>query len=187
MKLKPGYNPISRYEHLAGIAGVKDEKVIVDCSCGNGEEGRVICQRYRPYMYLGIDIDEGAISRAKNMYIPGKGICEFSVGDIREPAPISADYYFCVETLEHLPVHENSKVAKAIMDSLVPGGLLLISVPGNPKIAMEDKRHKQIITKDVILDMFKDLSFFMDDRYIKFFGRPEAYSTLYVLKKEGGI
>ena len=177
------YNPISRYEHLAIAANIGEGKIIIDCSCGNGKEGKTICQKYKPYIYFGIDIDGVAINKANTLNMPTP--CKFAVGDIRNSSPIHGDYYFCVETLEHLPRHENSRVGKAITHSIKPEGLLLISVPGNPNIAMEDRRHKQIITKDVILSMFNKLTLIKEDTYVKFFGRPEAYSAVYILKREG--
>lgn len=179
--MKPGYNPISRYEALASLGEIEDNKIIIDCSCGNGMEGKKICNIYKPYIYLGIDVDELAIGRARDLNLPSP--YEFVVGDIKEIVPIKADYYFCVETLEHISKHENLRVGKAITKSIKFGGLLLISVPGNPKIAMEDPRHKQIITKDIIDEMFPEMSLVKEGEYVKFFGRMEAYSSLYILKR----
>lgn len=176
------YNPISRYEHLASLADVKTYKIIIDCSCGDGSQGMIICEKYAPYFYYGIDIDKKAIEAARKLKCNRPHI--FAVGDIRDITPIYADYYFCVETLEHLSPGDNERVGKAITRSIIPGGILLISVPGNPKIAMEDKRHKQIITKEIILNMFNELTLIKEDIYVKFFGRPEAFSAVYILKRE---
>ncbi|KKK98023.1 hypothetical protein LCGC14_2646890, partial [marine sediment metagenome] len=178
---KEGYNKILRYEALAELADIKEGKTIVDCSCGNGEEGRVIIERFKPKKYIGIDLDKKRLAKAigenpemKDCYI---------YGDIRDPLKEQFDYYFCVETLEHLPKSDNKKVAGVIYAAIKPGGKLLASVPGNPKIAMDCKGHKQIIKKKLLVDMFRVFDLEAEDTYIKYLPRQEAYSALYIFKK----
>ncbi len=179
--MKKGYNKILRYEALAKLAGVKEGETIVDCSCGSGEEGMVIIKKFKPKKYIGIDIDTKRLAKAieknsemKNCYI---------YGDIRDTPKDQFDYYFCVETLEHLPKNDNEKVARSISEAVKPGGKLLISIPGNPKIAMECKGHKQVISKNLLVNMFDKFDLEAEDTYIKYLPRQEAYSALYIFKK----
>ena len=58
MGLPKGYNKELRYEALARLAKMEKGKSIVDCSCGNGIEGKVIIKKFEPVIYIGIDIDE---------------------------------------------------------------------------------------------------------------------------------
>jgi SAM-dependent methyltransferase len=175
-----GYNPITRYEAVAELAKVRKYKKIIDCSCGDGREGYLIIGKYRPRKYIGIDIDKEAIKKARRSALPN---CYYFYGDIRNPLSEQFDYYFCVETLEHLAKGDNKIVASSIAKMLKPSGKLLISVPGNPKIAMEDKRHLQIVTKDKLVGMFKNFVLEAEAKYVKYLLRPEAYSSLYVFKK----
>ncbi len=183
MKLPKGYNKQLRYEALAELAGVEANKTIIDCACGKGLEGKVIIETYHPTKYIGIDLDKRRLSKAKSSN-PNYADC-YLRGDIRVSSKEQFDYYFCVETLEHLPEEDNPIVAKAVYSAIKPGGKLLISVPENPKYAMESEIHLQIFNKEKLVEMFDQLVLEKDQKYIKCFTDPKRYSWLYVFKKGG--
>ncbi len=178
-----GYNKMLRYEALAELTNLEEGREIVDCACGDGAEGRIIIDIFKPTKYLGVDIDKEQIKCAKlmNPVMKNSYICS----DIRTPLNRQFDYYFCVETLEHLSEKDNQVVAEAISMAIKPRGQLLISVPGNPKTAMESNLHLQIITREKLIGMFNDFILEAEKRYNKHLFDVEGYSSLYIFKKRG--
>lgn len=99
---------------------------IVEVGIGHGSYYEAII----PFgTYLGIDIDERSISAAKARFPNG----EFARADILHPGflddvlPTKADSIVSINVLEH--VHDDSRAIKNLVESLKPGGRLMISVP----------------------------------------------------------
>lgn len=177
-----GYNRMLRYEALAELANLEEGKEIIDCACGDGVEGKIIIDIFKPIKYLGIDIDKKRLMYAQLMNPTMKNcyVCD----DIRTPLNEKFNYYFCVETLEHLPEKDNGTVAKIISTAIKPCGKLLISVPGNPKTAMESDLHLQIITKEKLIKMFNGFVLKAEKKYNKYLLDTEGYSSLYIFEKK---
>ncbi len=180
-----GYNKMLRYEALAELANLEEGREIVDCACGDGAEGRIIIDIFKPTKYLGVDIDKKQVKYAKLMN-PAMKNSYYICSDIRTPLNRQFDYYFCVETLEHLPEKDNQVVAKAISTMVKPGGQLLISVPGNFKTAVESERHLQIVTREKLIIMFNDFILEAEKKYNKHLSDVEGYSSIYIFRKRRG-
>lgn len=182
MKNLAEYNSILRYESIANLANISENKKIIDCSCGYGIEGNKIIERYKPIIYYGVDIDKNKINKAKQLN--NRSNCIYNVGDIRNIDIELVDYFFCIETLEHIAEEYNEDVRKSISESLVVGGTLLISVPGNIQYAMDDPRHLQFITKDKLITMFYNFKLINENIYVKHLPTPDRYSCLYIFVRE---
>lgn len=79
--------------------------------------------------YVSIDIDEEVVKRAQERDKDGNYIAIDASGDnfVETLAPYNIDTVMCVNVLEHIPNHE--KAMKNMLDTLKPGGHLLLFVP----------------------------------------------------------
>lgn len=96
---------------------------VLDVGCGGGEFARAAADRGA--LVRGIDIDPGAVARARTAVPEG----EFTVGDAQDPAAyVTADVVAAVQLLTHVvnPV----KVLRAAAAATVAGGLVAATVWG---------------------------------------------------------
>src|SRR5215216_6490191 len=96
------------YEHLHRYAFATQfirNKNVLDLACGEGYGSNLLSQTAK--QVVAIDIDEQAVSHAKNKYI--KPNLEFRTGSITD-VPVSGEALFdtivCFEALEHIEDHD---------------------------------------------------------------------------------
>jgi len=126
----------ARYAFAAGYVG---GKFVVDCACGSGESSFIFSNAGADCV-VGIDVDAGAVERAKTIYRrPG---LEFRAGNGIE-LPIgnsTADVFVCLETIEH--IQEDALFLDEAWRVLRPGGTLICSTPNrdvtNPGASLDD-------------------------------------------------
>lgn len=126
----------ARYKFAAGYVG---GRVVVDCACGSGESSSIFAES-GAVSVVGIDVDAGAVERARLKY-RSNGL-KFILGNGKE-IPLGdsvADVFVSLETIEH--VKEDSGFLEEAWRVLRPGGLLICSTPNreitNPGTALED-------------------------------------------------
>lgn len=174
----------TRYCALARLANIEKNKSILDCACGGGSHIKEILEKYEPITYVCADIDEEALRKCKGLTYEAVYIL---CADIRELKLIKEfDYYFCVETLEHLSEKDNVKVAGGISNLIKVGGYLLISVPGYPPTAMKLPTHKQSFAgenKEKLFKMFFNFNLEREECYVKSLKSFPSYNMLYVFVK----
>jgi ubiquinone/menaquinone biosynthesis C-methylase UbiE len=138
------------YRRLIKIAKLKKGKRIIDCAVGDGR-GIAPIKLLKPRQLVCVDIANKWVQRCQMNHSDVTAIC----GDIRNlPFKNSFDYFFCCETLEHLHPKYNEQAVQSILRSIVKGGSLLVSVPGNKKFCYYSMYHKQFLKKAMIKKFF---------------------------------
>lgn len=130
---------------------------VADVGCGDGAcisycvlQGAEVC---------GIDIDEGALSGARERIAGRGGGVTLATGDAAEiPLPDDwASRVVCTEVLEHVP--NVDRVLSELVRVLRPGGLLLVSVPDE--------------VGEAVLARVADAAYFTAPNHIRVFAREE--------------
>ena len=182
---------MSRYSLLTELAHVKKDKVIMACACGGGK-GLPHILTLKPKILVVVDNDIDTMYRAMR-------ICEtqplikyerilFSCADIRKlHFENYFDYFYCCETLEHLTEKNNNQVASSILQTIKPGGRLLLSVPGH-KHSMKNPKHKQVLSDKTIFAMFGSQCTFIDrgiyHKYLNDSTKAQYFTNLFVFEKQ---
>ena len=112
------------YESFASRAS--SDIHVLDVGCGNGSQ-LAIPLLNRGFSVIGIDIDERSISRAKALaseIVNSQFIC---AGPEDLSSHSSFDVVILSEVLEHLK--EPEALLKSAVDRIVPGGILIVTVP----------------------------------------------------------
>lgn len=140
--------------HRYGIAGnyVRD-KIVLDIACGEGYGTNLLSKKAKTV--YGVDIDEGAVSRAKTKYT-SKNI-NFLVGSTSK-IPLednSVDTVVSFETIEHHDEHQ--QMMSEIKRVLKTDGIMIISSPD--KLYYSDKRNysNEFHVKELYKDEFDQL------------------------------
>ena len=130
---------VTQYSGLMMLGELEEGKKIIDCGCGTGEWLQFLKRYLKPTLLVGIDQNYLKVGHATHYH------STLVLGQIqRLPFENSAfDYFFCVETLEHIDSYLNQSITKEIFRVLVPGGRLLISVPGNKTYCLSGSDHRQ--------------------------------------------
>lgn len=122
---------VARYEFAARFAA---GRTAVDCACGTGY-GSAILADAGARAVTGVDLSDEAVAYARAHH--ARPAARFVVADAMTWAPDAApDLWVSLETIEHLP--DPAAYVRAVARRLVPGGLLVASVPttvstdGNP-------------------------------------------------------
>jgi ubiquinone/menaquinone biosynthesis C-methylase UbiE len=105
---------------------------LLDVGCGTGRFLRAASVKWpgRPEVELwGVDFSQSAIRRAQDALPQGKFVC--APADATGLPEGYFDVVACMETLEHISSPE--RALAEILRLLVPGGLLLVSVPDGEK------------------------------------------------------
>lgn len=130
-----------RTGHPAGRAAA------LDFGCGVGRLAPALAERFG--CYVGIDISEGMVERARQLHA-GRANCEFatsadgSLGGVAAASPGRFDLVVSYYVLQHLP--DPALVAgylEAFLGLLAPGGLLVVQLPGRisrPETMVHDAR-----------------------------------------------
>jgi 2-polyprenyl-3-methyl-5-hydroxy-6-metoxy-1,4-benzoquinol methylase len=172
-----------RYQKLSRLTKIENNKKIIDCACGRGFGSEFILNEFKPEKFVCVDIDKEMIKECRMR--TNKKVSEYLCIDLRKfKYDEQFDYFFCVETLEHLPKRDNIMTAKTISSLIEINGKLLISVPGNPKDAMNDPNHLQIVSEEVLLEMFNNFTLENKSLFIKREKEPDSYNSLYIFIKK---
>lgn len=176
-----------RYQKLASLTKIEMNKKIIDCACGTGFGSAFLLEKFKPRKLLCVDNDIQVLEKCKQKTL-GKVnyLCIDLQGFVSSE---KFDYFFCLETLEHLSENDNLKISQIISSLVKNKGKLLISVPGNEE---EEKRvknslHLQFVSKKTLVDIFDDFILEKEDRFIKREKEPESYNSLYIFRKRGGL
>jgi 2-polyprenyl-3-methyl-5-hydroxy-6-metoxy-1,4-benzoquinol methylase len=172
-----------RYQKFMSLTKIKSNKKIIDCASGRGFGSNFILQTFTPKKLVCIDISSSMIEECR-MRTNGKAD-EYIQTDLRKfECDEQFDYFFSLETLEHLPKEDNMIISKRISNLIKVGGKLFISVPGNPKDCMKNPDHLQMVSEKVLVDMFDVFTLESKGRFIKRKKEPDSYNSLYVFIKK---
>jgi SAM-dependent methyltransferase len=122
------FPPWTKHEHLARyqfVAERVEEKVVVDCACGDGTCARILGQRAREV--LAFDLSEEAVATAQRGTVPGNVRFAVASATALPVADDFADLYVSLETIEHLS-DANAVLCEAAR-VLKPDGTLICSTP----------------------------------------------------------
>ena len=138
-----------RYEYIYKILKPHIRKgKVIDCACGTGEGSKFFTEK--GYDVKGYDKDITKVEETKI-----KGI-NANYGDITHlpEDDDSADIYISSETLEHLTHKDSLKAANDIKRIVKNEGYIIITVPENEKLCLENKLHKQYLTYNDLQQFF---------------------------------
>lgn len=115
---------------LHEMAGQRTYFTLCDYGCGCGQFLEAVRKVYPAAVLNGVDYAESAITRARALRIGA----QWSTWDFTRPLfkPGSFDFVTCIESLEHITDYRAA--LQVMMDSLVPGGKLLLTVPNNDRL-----------------------------------------------------
>jgi 2-polyprenyl-3-methyl-5-hydroxy-6-metoxy-1,4-benzoquinol methylase len=139
----------------------KNNISVLDVGCGTGDYVEIF-KNYK-VNYTGLDLSNYAINKLKRKYPSSNFICEdvFKVKLVKK-----FDIVFLSEVLEHIT--DEVKLLKKINNFLVGDGMLILSVPYDPKLysyADEQAHHKRRYTK-IYLKFVLEKSGFKCDKLI---------------------
>ncbi len=131
-----------------------DDKVVVDCGCGDGDGvihfARIGCQ------VIGIDISKRRIKTARAAF-PELDFRTRSLLDTGLPDDF-VDIFICSETLEHLSRKQSKKAAAEMKRVCKDKSYICITVPENKKTCLAKKGHVQYLSEKDILSHFSNYS-----------------------------
>ncbi len=108
---------------LQEIVGDDDKRMIVDVGCGTGGMVNFLADDFR---FLGLDLSETAISKAKTLY-PGRSFKSGDVQDHINSLKNETSVFLLMDVLEHI---KNDKMfLHDLIEALPDGGKILITVP----------------------------------------------------------
>ena len=173
-----------RYQKLSGLTTIEENKKIIDCACGTGVGSAFILETFKPEKLLCIDNDRQVLEQCKERTLKKANYLCIDLQEFIDDEKF--DYFFCLETLEHISENDNLKASHIISSSIKNKGKLLISVPGNE---WEEKRvknplHLQFVSKKTLINMFSDFILEEEDKFIKRKSEPQSYNLLYVFVKK---
>lgn len=133
------FEHLGRYEFASQfVRGMR----VLDVACGAGYGAQILCGAGAS-TYVGVDISSEALRLAETRYKVSENI-SFVLGDACTLDGIgdsTIDVAVSFETIEHLP--DPRRFLARIRDTLVPGGILIISTPNralsNPAGALTSK------------------------------------------------
>lgn len=111
----------------------------IDCACGTGYGSNLLAQRFQSV--AGVDIDLASISYARERYrAPNISFYDCDIGEVGT-AISQVDLVVSVETIEHVP--DDQGMIRTFYSLLRPGGLLYVTVPHSPDLALTSPYHER--------------------------------------------
>ena len=171
-----------RYGYILDILVENDigvqNKMIVDCACGDGTGSRHL--EGAGAFVTAIDIAEDKIKECSDY-----GIEDARQGDIRklDLPDHYCDLFCCSETLEHLVTADCITAASEIQRVTRPGGYICITVPGT-KQSLKNSLHKTWVKADDLIAWFDQCEVVFTGRYIKNKNLPRRFNLSMILKLE---
>ena len=151
---------VTRYDFAKRFAA---HKTVCDVACGVGYGSLYLAQVAKSV--VGIDISEEAIAWANRYFASDK--VRFFVADLQERWPVEDRFEVLTsfETMEHL--HSPRGFLQMIDEHVVPGGVLLLSVPNGPldrESHGDNPHHVQHFSsadlQRLLRDRFQDVEYF---------------------------
>lgn len=133
------------------------DKDVLDAACGVGY-GSALLKRAGAKRVLGIDVSGEAISQASNRYNQAAlSFLQQDLSELQENIVGTFDVIVSFETLEH--VTNPMRVLDRLKGLLRSGGVLIVSVPNDIELGVENPFHKTKFTKRIfeaaLFDRFK--------------------------------
>lgn len=180
---------ITRYTGLMVLGRLLKGRRIIDCGCGKGDWLHVLRRYLEPSLLVGVDFDFFKLREARAV----DADAHYVLSDLEALAIGEGmfDYFFCVETLEHIHQRDNHDAFNSIRGVLVEGGKLLVSTPGNREHCMGGSAHCQFLSwrnlgKSLAGNGFRLLAKAVYYKYKKVpTARPYNFSNLLVFEKGG--
>lgn len=119
---------IEHFQRYLSAHNLVRGKIVLDAACGEGYGSNILAQTAQKV--IGIDIDEGAVSRAQTTY-SDKSNLTFQRGTIEnlDISDHSIDVVVSFETIEHVSEEVQRKFLNEIDRVLKPNGILVMSTP----------------------------------------------------------
>lgn len=127
---------------------------VVDFGCGDGRTLAHLSEQGIKDL-TGIDHSEEGLRRTR-LRVPG---VETIWGDLLAIEAVECEVAICTEVLEHLPADADVvKVMKLLFNSLIAGGMAIISVPDDSICAI-DEDHRRLFTPEDPVYLLRDAGF----------------------------
>lgn len=138
---------IYMYDKLLNV-GIKGDEFVLDCACGKGLGSKTLLDK--GMKVVACDIEEDLVKKTIGMGIEAKvgNICTLDYPDD------FVDVFLCSETLEHLDRKEIKLAVSEITRVCKDGGYICLTVPEDKKKCLENKKHKQYIDRERLLELF---------------------------------
>ncbi len=149
----PLYQDVTRFTADWVLHFYQQGTSIIDIGCSTGTTTHQIAHRLAaPAQFLAIDSSEAMIARAEEKLadLPGRHRLELLCIDVMAVALPKASAVVINYTLQFLPVSQRTTLLQRIWDSLVPGGILLIS----EKVRLNSPSFQELGTK--LYEQFKE-------------------------------
>ena len=119
---------IEHFQRYLSVREIVKEKRVLDAACGEGYGSNILSETAREV--IGIDLDEGAVSRADKLY-GAKDNLRFQQGNIEKLnlRDNSIDAVVSFETIEHVDEETQNKFLNEISRVLKADGMLIMSTP----------------------------------------------------------
>ena len=158
---------MEHYQRYLSVQKFVAGKVVLDAACGEGYGSSLLAQYAKKV--TGVDIDAGAIQRAKENYGKQSNVA-FQQGSIEklELADNSVDVVVSFETIEHV----SEAIQKGFLDEidrvLKSDGVLIMSTPNKKIYSDLHQYHNEFHVKE-----------FYHDEFLEFLHRKFSYIKLY--------
>lgn len=127
-------------------------KNIIDCACGLGEGLPILNRRLHPKALVGVDILSSALKFAVRYKKDNVALIKSCITKLTFESIF--DLFFCLETLEHLSPGMNEQAVSVILKAITTSGILLVSVPFDEIVCMQNCRHKQFVSNGTLIRWF---------------------------------
>lgn len=146
---------MEHYQRYLSVAKLVKNKVVLDAASGEGYGSHILAQSAKKV--IGLDIDEGAISRSREKYKKQSNL-SYVQGSIAE-LPIednSLDVVVSFETIEHVSEELQQMYLKEIKRVLKPDGFLIMSTPNKEIYSDKYNYHNEFHIKEFYKQEFVD-------------------------------
>jgi len=169
--------------HYVKFLPSNKEANILDVGCGYGRYLKSLLQLGYKRCY-GIDISEEQINYARNV-LRLNNLEKTDARSWLEDKESSFDVILCIDILEHLNTDDLVDLCQKILNSLKPGGQLIVQVPNgasliNP-IVYGDLTHVRAFTVESIKQLFLLAGFCPPFEYYEI--PPHNFNSIHTLKK----
>jgi GT2 family glycosyltransferase/ubiquinone/menaquinone biosynthesis C-methylase UbiE len=154
----PGIEDVKlEIEHFQRYISVKElvrGKHVLDGACGEGYGSAILSETAASV--IGIDIDNGAVSRATEKYKDRNNLkfVEASIADLHIIEDQSLDVVISFETIEHVPVEVQGEYLNEIARILKTDGFLVMSTPNKEIYSDLYDYHNEYHIKEFYKDEF---------------------------------
>lgn len=158
---------IEHFQRYLSVRKLVKGKCVLDAACGEGYGSNILAETAKEV--IAIDIDEEAVSRARERYENKDNLC-FKQGNIEKLDLLdqSIDVVVSFETIEHVYEETQNKFLSEINRVLKPDGILIMSTPNKAVYSDMHNYKNKFHMKE-----------FYHDEFISFLRRKFQYVQLY--------